>query len=372
MNASARVALVGPTHPYSGGISHHTTTLANRLLDAGHRADIVSWKAQYPKALRDGDTHVPADRPEVVPAAPITQPLAWYDPIGWYRTGRRLRDRDLVVYSTVSAFHAIPFRIMAAGLGRRVKQSVIVHNVVPHLGGKRHHRLLNRLLYRRVDEVIVHSDAQRALALPSAGRTPVTVATMPLPDLVGIPRDADDPARVAAREPGPLRLLFFGMVREYKGVDVLLDALARTADAELTIAGEFWQPVDDFRAQIARLGLDHRVTLRPGYVPIHDTAPLFAAADALVLPYRGASASNNVELARRFGLPVVASAVGTFTRDIRDDVDGYLVPPADPDALAAALTRLADLDTYRRIRSTVPFPPADENWARYVDTVVGD
>lgn len=371
MNASARVALVGPTHPYSGGISHHTTTLANRLIEAGHRADVVSWKAQYPKFLRDGDTHVPVDRPEVVPAAPTAQPLAWYDPIGWYRTGRRLRDRDLVVYSTVSAFHAIPFRVMAAGAGRGVTQSVIVHNVVPHMGGGRIHRMLNRLLYRRMDEVIVHSDAQRALALPSAGRTPVTVATMPLPDLVGIPRRADDPVRVADRRPGPLRLLFFGMVREYKGVDILVDALARTADAELTIAGEFWQPVDQFRDQIRRLGLESRVTLRPGYVPIHDTASLFGSVDALVLPYRGASASNNVELARRFGLPVVASAVGTFVRDIADDVDGYLVPPADPDALAAALTRLAEPATYHRIRAGVPFPPADENWARYVEVVVG-
>jgi len=363
------IALVGPTHPYSGGISHHTTTLANRLQEAGHRVEVVSWRAQYPRWLRDGDTHVPEDEPEVVPLAPTTAPLAWYDPIGWYRAGRRLRGHGLVVYSTVSAFHAIPFRIMAAGAGRRTRQAAVVHNVVPHLGGRPWHRWLNRLLYRRMDAVIVHSERQRELALPSAGRTPVVVAVMPLPDLVGVPREAADPARSAARELPPLRLLFFGMVRPYKGVDVLLEALAGVPGAELVVAGEFWQPVEEFRAQAERLGIADRVELRPGYVPIRGTAALFAAADALVLPYRGASASNNVELARRFGLPVVATDVGTFSRDVRDGVDGLIVPPGDPEALAAALRRLADPELHRRLRAAVPFPPADESWARYAEAV---
>ncbi|MFD0851275.1 glycosyltransferase, partial [Actinomadura adrarensis] len=134
------------------------------------------------------------------------------------------------------------------------------------------------------------------------------------------------------------RLLFFGMVRHYKGLDVLLRALdAGPEDVSLTVAGEFWGGVDEMRALIRELGLGERIDLRPGYVPAADVPGLFADADALVLPYRSATASQNVWMAHEYGLPVIATRVGGFPDQVRDGVDGLICEPGDVGSLTDAL-----------------------------------
>jgi glycosyltransferase involved in cell wall biosynthesis len=167
------------------------------------------------------------------------------------------------------------------------------------------------------------------------------------------------------------RLLFFGLVRPYKGLDVLLRALAAGPDdVALTVAGEFWGGLADTRALVAELGLADRVELRPGYVDAAEVPALFAAADALLLPYRSATASQNVDLARLHGLPVVASRVGTLATAVHDGVDGLLVPPDDPDALAAALRRLYEPGVLAQLRDKVEPPVVDGGWERYLDAAL--
>ncbi len=168
------------------------------------------------------------------------------------------------------------------------------------------------------------------------------------------------------------RLLFFGLVRPYKGLDVLLRALAAgPPDVRLTVAGEFWGGVGDTRRMIDELGLAGRVDLRPGYVPAADVPALFAAADAVVLPYRSATATQNVDLAHRYGLPVVATAVGMLAQAVRDGVDGLLATPGDPMSLAAALHRLYEPGMLDALRAQVVPPDVDAAWDRYL-TVLCD
>src|SRR5690606_14286007 len=101
-----RIALVGPTHPYKGGVAQHTTTLARQLGLAGHVVDLVSWSAQYPGFLYPGEQRVPEHKPEVPPWPRTTYPLAWYRPDGWWRVGRDLRWHDLVVLVLVTPLQA--------------------------------------------------------------------------------------------------------------------------------------------------------------------------------------------------------------------------------------------------------------------------
>jgi glycosyltransferase involved in cell wall biosynthesis len=143
-----------------------------------------------------------------------------------------------------------------------------------------------------VDAVLVHTEAQAARARALTGR-PVRVATM-APHLPAARRTCAPGAAV----PVYRRLLFFGMVRPYKGLDVLLRALAAgPPDVSLLVAGEFWGGTGEARRLVAELGLAGRVTLRPGYVPAAAVPGLFAEVDALVLPYRTATASQNAWVA---------------------------------------------------------------------------
>jgi glycosyltransferase involved in cell wall biosynthesis len=358
-----RIALIGPVHPYKGGGARHTTELAHRLAAAGHDVIVESWHAQYPSRLYPGQQTL--DAPEGDPYPRTYRRLSWYRPDGWLAAGRRLRSADLVVFALLTPLQIPAYLAILATLRHRARTTVICHNVLPH---ERHPGdvPLTRTLLSAVDLAIVHSQAQAAQARALAPAAKIAVAPLP-PHL---PAAAHAQAATDVSETR-CRLLFFGIVRPYKGLDVLLQALAHApAHVTLTVAGEFWGGTDETEKLITRLGLADRVTLRPGYVPASQIPALFAAADALVLPYREATASQNAALAFAHGVPVITTTAGTLADHVRDNVDALTCAPADPEDLARALKTISDPQTARRLRSAVT--PVDPNppWAAYLDALL--
>jgi glycosyltransferase involved in cell wall biosynthesis len=177
--------------------------------------------------------------------------------------------------------------------------------------------------------------------------------------------------RAAVTPPLQCRLLFFGIVRPYKGLDVLLHALARAPEfVTLTVAGEFWGGIAETGQLIAALGLGNRVTLRPGYVPAQEIPALFAAADVLVMPYREATASQNALLAFAHGVPVITTTAGALGEHVTDGVNGLTCAPGDADDLLRALTAISAPGEVSRLRrQIVPADPGPD-WAAYLDVVL--
>jgi glycosyltransferase involved in cell wall biosynthesis len=386
-----KIAIVGPAHPYKGGTAQHTTTLAHRLSAAGHDTALVSWRAQYPTFFYPGQLTVA--EPEVALYPGMERPLAWYRPDSWWLTGRRLARQgyDVVVLSVVTPVQA-PAYLTLARAARSGGCTVVAlcHNVQPH-----EHRgadePLMRALLRRVDAVVVHSaaEASRAEALTSA---PVHVAALPphLPPpgrapagVAGpeVPAGPEDPAGLevlagtaASAGTGPAgprhRLLFFGIVRPYKGLDILLRALAETGQQiSLTVAGEIWSGREDLLRLISDLGLQDRVTMPGAYVPTTDVPGLFAGADALVLPYRSATASQNALIAFQFGVPVIASRAGAIADAVQDGVNGILCAPGDAADLARAIRALYAPGALERLRAGVLPPVPGPLWDDYLAAV---
>ena len=371
-----RITIVGPAFPYKGGGAQHTTELAHRLAAAGHDVAIESWRAQYPGFLYPGQQTI--SEPEGEPFPGTRRRLDWRRPDGWWRAGRAMRTADLVVLAVLSPVQVPAYLGILAGLGKPrafpggvggrppsegTPVVALCHNVLPH-ERKAYDEPLMRSLLRKVDGVLVHSAEQAELARTLTGR-PVRAAEMP----AHLPAPAAAPPEDAKVR---RRLLFFGIVRPYKGLDVLLRALAEGPDdVALTVAGEFWGGLDETRELVRSLDLDARVELRPGYVPAADVPGLFAAADALVLPYRTATASQNVWMAHEQGLPVIATDVGGFGKQIRDGVDGLVCTPDDVASLAAALRRFYKPGEPERLRSGVR--PVDHGpvWAAYLDALTG-
>jgi len=370
-SAALKVAVVGPTHPYKGGVAAHTTTLAHELAAAGHDVTLVSWSHLYPSRLYPGEQAVPGGAPDVEPFPRTVRALSWARPDTWVRTGRRLRGFDAIV-----VVHVIPAMVpahlallRAAGAGRKATSSpaidtgrprsvVIAHNVLPHETHVGDRELMQQF-FERVDTVLVHSDEQARLAYElHAPRVSVTDLPPHLPGGPPIERPSYD---------GPTRLLSLGMVRDYKGVDLLMEALAQVPGPTLTVAGEMWGSSGERVRELARdPRLRGRVEVHGGYVPADRLAPLLATHDVLALTYRHATASQNALLGQQHGLPVLASDVGTFGSQVRDGVDGLLVPPGDQAALVAALRRLAEPGYAARLRSAVRAPDLSGPWARYV------
>ncbi len=357
-SSALRLAVVGPSHPYKGGVAAHTTTLAHHLAGAGHDVTLVSWSHLYPSRLYPGEQAVPGGTPDVPPFPRTVRALSWARPDTWVRAGRRLRGFDAII-----VVHVIPpvipahlALLRAAGSGPR--SIVLAHNVLPHESRPGDRRLMQALM-RRVDAVLVHS-AEQAVLARELGAARVSVAGLP-PHLPG-----GSPTERAPYD-GPPRLLALGMVREYKGVDLLLRALQQVPGVTLTVAGELWgasgtavrELADDPRVR-------GRVRVQAGYVPADRLAELLASHDVLALTYRSATASQNALLGQAHGLPVLASDVGTFGSQVRDGVDGLLVPPGDEQALVAALRRLSDPAQLRRLQENVHTPDLSSPWAHYV------
>lgn len=378
-SAALRIAIVGPTHPTKGGVAAHTTMLAHHLADTGHDVTLVSWAHLYPSRLHRAEAATPAGGPEVPPYARTIRALSWARPDSWVRAGRRLRDVDAVVVvhvlPAVAPAHLVLLRAAGAlpdpsapqvaladpQAGHRPQSVVLCHNVLPlesHAGDR---RLISALL-RRVDATLVHS-ADQARVAHDLGARRVSVADLP-PHLPG-----GDPISRGPRA-GPTRLLALGMVRDHKGIDVLLRAMRSVPDVTLTIAGEVF---GHGRVVITRLAADPllagRVEIRDGYVPADGLASLLADHDVLALPYRTPTASQNVVLGHAHGLPVLASDVAPFSQQVDDGVNGLLVPPDDERALAGALRRLGDPDVRRRLADGVKTPDLSGPWAHYLGTL---
>ena len=374
--AALRIAIVGPTHPIKGGVAVHTTELAHHLQAAGHDVTLVSWSQLYPAMLYPGETTVPLDQPEVTPFPRTVRVLHWARPGSWRRAGRELAAYDLVI-----VVHVIPQIVPAHLTLMRAARSGpksprilgLAHNVLPHEPRPGDEALIGAFL-SRLDGVLVHTAAQAEVA-ESLGADPVRTVPLP-PHLPGGPR--------AHREPyaGPPRLIALGIVRPYKGLDVLLEALARVPGPTLTIAGEVWGDLGSrLAARAAQPDLAGRVTFREGYVPAADIAPLLAEHDVMALTYLSATASQNALLAQAHGLVVVASTVGSFPQDVHDGVDGLLVEPGDVDGLADALRYLGEpgnlgesgnlgaSDNLARLRAAVPQVNLSGPWARYLGTI---
>ena len=370
-----RIALVGPAHPYKGGGARHTTELAHRLAAAGHNVIIESWRAQYPARLYPGLQTL--DAPEGEPYPRTYRRLAWNRPDGWAATGRRLRSADLVVFALLTSLQVPAYLAILAGLGRgsgRPRTVLICHNVLPHERRPGDVALVRTLL-AHVDTVLVHSAGQAAQARQLVPDVPIVVARMPphLPEAGPEAPAAGHEDLSAERSVAPAsgqakcQLLFFGIVRPYKGLDVLLLSLARApAYVTLTVAGEFWGGTGETEKLIAELGLQGRVTLQPGYVPAGRIPALFAAADALVLPYREATASQNVVLAFSYGVPVIATTAGALAEAVHDGVDGLTCTPGDVDDLARALTAISAPETAAVLRSGVRAVDPEPYWAAYL------
>ena len=236
--ASLKVALVGPTHPYKGGVAAHTTTLAHELAEAGHEVTLVSWSHLYPSALYPGEQAVPGGSPDVEPF-PRTLRALLGPPRHWVRTGRRLRDVDVIV-----VVHVIPAVVPAhRGPARRGRRPHVDDRSRAALGRHRAQRPPARGPPRRpaAHGGVPVPRRRRRRPLRRAGEPRGILGATHVKELDLPPHLPGDPHR-APSAPGDtdVRLLSLGIVRDYKGVDLL--ATPRTPGTRLTVAGERGMP----------------------------------------------------------------------------------------------------------------------------------
>lgn len=336
MGKKTKVALVGPVVPLRSGIAQHTTCL-HRALGGLSRLRTVSFRRQYPDWLYPGQEQTESGG--VSRREPGVEYLVdGLRPLSWRRAVRSLRDfrPDLVIIPWWTIYWAPWNQILLHGLRPQNPWVVfLVHNVVDHESAAWKVWLTRRVL-RKGDGFLVHSNAAAADLSGLLGSDEgILVHPHPIYDQFPI-EVAPAPRRA------PLELLFFGFVRDYKGLDLLLEALAGLSrrDWRLSIVGELWnQGEQTCRAALDRLGLAEQVELVPRYVSDTEAARYFQRADLVVVPYRQSYGTGVVPLAYHYDKPVIASNLGALAEIVQPGRTGWLFEEGSVTALRDTLAR---------------------------------
>jgi len=339
--AAVKIGLLGPAHPLRGGIAQYLALLAGELATSGHEVHYLSLLRQYPSFLFPGQSQVdPSASPLVVPNERVLDPM---NPLTWRAAARRAQELalDALAYKWWIPFFGPAYAPVLSGARRGGAVTVMIaDNLVPH-ERRPFDDTLTRLVTDRTDGYLVMSESvEKDVTRLLPGR-PVRRVPHPVYAQYGAAGRSRAEARARAGLPaeGDV-LLFFGFVRRYKGLDVLIEAMPRVRaarDVTLVVAGEFYEPIAPLVARIEELRLGDSVRVLDRYVPDEEVGDLVAAADAVVLPYRSATQSGVVLVAYAGGCPVISTAVGGLPEVVEEGVTGHLVPPEDPVALADAI-----------------------------------
>lgn len=361
-----KVGIIGPILPFRGGIPQHTTQLLRAFSEKAD-ALAISFTRQYPKMLFPGESdRDPAFEGHMEEHTEYL--IDSVNPLTWRVAVKRMiaYHPDVVVLPWWQVYWAPSFSYIARRL-RRAGLTVVFlcHNVTEHEAASWKRALTRRVLALGNGHVVqTNLDAEHLRELiPDA--KPV-LHLHPAYDQFPEPTGTLKPEHA-------LELLFFGFVRPYKGLDLLIEALAllpSDLDVRLTIAGEFWQGSDETRARIEELGLAEKIEIVDRYLSEQDVAEYFARAHALVLPYRSATGSGVVAIAHHYEKPVIVTRVGGLPDVVEDGVTGFVVEPESPDALAAAIENLAERDLTAMVDAVRRFKAEKLTWTGLADAVL--
>ncbi len=342
-----RIMIVGPVFPYRGGIVHYTQGFARALIGVGDEVEILSFRRQYPRWLYPGKS----DRDPSQTKFDL-QPHYLLDPLYPWTWEQALRAADdfhpqrlvMVWWTTFwgPAYTYLSWRFKKRGL----KPIFLIHNIVPH-EARPYDRILARLALSQGSGFIVQSERERlklVSLLPNAA--PIMLCRLAAHFPFANSHLGKEEARQAlGLSPDLPVVLFFGLVRPYKGLRYLLEAVSilqkERVHTQVLVAGEFWENFASYTRLVAELGLDGKVVMANRYIPDEEVGLYFAAADFFVAPYVDGTQSAALKLAQGYGLPsVVTSAIA----DGSEQEHMKVIPPADPIALAQAMKEVLQSD----------------------------
>ncbi len=370
-----KILIVGTAFPLRGGIAHFNGLLASHLAKR-HIVETITFRRQYPSFLFPGTTQseTGGTPPDVTPAPALIDSI---NPFNWIAVAREIRRRgpDLLIFKYWLPFFGPCFGTIAkcAKRGTRTNVIFICDNIVPH-ERRPGDILFTNYAFRQADAFIVQSDAvERDLLERFPGRRYKKVPH-PVYENFGARIDKDR-ARATLGIAAKKVLLYFGYVRPYKGVLVLLEAVKRLKDAGaaedlvVLIVGEYYDDESKYRGCASELALGDSVRFVSEYVPNDQVGRYFSAADAVVLPYLSATQSGIAQIAYNFDTPVIATEVGGLAEVARDGVTGYVVPPNDPGALASAIRRFYDEGRGPAFSANVAEEKKKYSWDRLVSSI---
>ena len=371
-----KVIILGPAWPYRGGIAAFNERLAREYQSEGHEVEIVTSTLQYPSFLFPGTTQYSTDpAPE---GLKIVRKLNSINPFSWIATGRYIRKHrpDLVL----SAFW-LPFMAPAMGTalrrakGKGTKRVSILHNLIPHEHRPGDH-MFSRYFVNSNDAFITLSRSvlDDLNVFDPQGKKPRCFSPHPIYDHYGTIISRKEALDLMGLRESQRYVLFFGFIRDYKGLDLLLQAMAdermERLGVKLIVAGEFYGDPKPYQELISHLDIGDRVVMHTEFIPDHEVNRYFCAADLVVQPYKSATQSGVSQIAYHFEKPMVVTRVGGLPEIVPDGKAGFVVD-IEPEAIAEAIARYFEDNWQQRLTEGVREEKKKYGWDKMTKAISG-
>lgn len=346
-----KIIIVGTSHPYRGGIAAFTDRLATEFVKEDVDIEVVTFKLQYPSFLFPGKTQYSDSKaPE---GFPISRKVNSINPLNWIKVGKEIRKKnpDIVIFTYWMSFFAPCFGKIARVIkrNRHTKCIGLVHNMISH-----EKSLLDKMFppyfVKAMDGFVALSKSVLDdIASLDRHNKPRVFAPHPLYDHFGEIMDRAEAVKHLNLDPNYRYFLFFGLVRAYKGLDLLIDAFAderlRKYPMKLLVAGEFYDDPKPYLEQIKKHDLKDFVIIENQYINDDDVKYYFNSSEMVVQPYKSATQSGVTQIAYHFEKPMLVTNVGGLGEIIPNGKVGYVVEP-NPSAIADALVDFCENDRY--------------------------
>lgn len=340
--APKKVVIIGSAYPLRGGLSNFNERLAEEFLSEGWDVKIFTFSLQYPAFLFPGKTQYSSE--SYSGNVEIKVCISSINPFNWIKVGNELRKLvpDLVIIKFWIPFMAPCFGTISriARLNRHTKTITIIDNIIPH-EKRPGDRILAKYFVGSIDGFVTMSRKVFDEVSLFDKFKPRVFSPHPIYDNFGNELEKLSAIKVLNLDPGYKYILFFGFIRDYKGLDILLNAMAepsiRQLKIKLLVAGEFYTDSKPYFDIIEKQGIENTVIMSNDFVPDSEVNKYFSACDLVVQPYKSATQSGVTQIAYHFNKPMVITNVGGLGEFVPDGEVGYVVEP-DSKSIANAIT----------------------------------
>lgn len=350
-SSKKKIIILGTAHPFRGGLASYNERLALQFKEEGHDVEIFTFTTQYPNFLFPGKTQYSE---EPAPnSIKISRKVSSVSPLNWLKIGNEIKriKPDILIFK-----YWLPFMGPCFGtIARKVKKNnftkiiTILDNVIPHesrIGDKQ----FTKYFLKPIDAFISMSKSvEKDLATFNTSK-PRDFNPHPLFDNFGAPLTKSDAKKALSLDEKYNYILFFGIIRDYKGLDLLLDAFSKldykSNHLKLLVAGEYYSNEEQYQSQIKSLGLENDVVVVNQFIKDSEVGRYFCAADLIAQPYKNATQSGVTQIAYHFETPILVTNVGGLPEMVPHQKVGYVVEK-NPEAIRVALN-----DFYTNQRET--------------------
>lgn len=373
MSHPKSVVLVGSAYPLRGGLATFNERLVREYSNLGSEASIYTFNLQYPSVLFPGKTQYSTEPP---PAhLKITRALNSVNPLSWISLGNRIKKQkpDLVIVKYWMPFMA-PCLGTVCRIARRnghTRVVSVIDNIIPH-EKRPGDNLLSSYFVGSVDGFVAMSHSVMSDLETFDKSKPKAWCPHPLYDNFGDPISKEDARKRLRLDPGSNYALFFGFIRDYKGLDLLLEAFGtetlKNSGIKLLVAGEFYCDPAPYLEIIRQKGLEDTVIMSNDFIPDSKVVDYFCSADVVVQPYKSATQSGVTQIAYHFNRPMIITDVGGLAEFVPQGKVGYVVKP-EVGPLASSILEFYRSGKEAEFSANAAVEKQKYSWGRMVDAI---